>query len=283
MEKKRKIFLSTLNVAMHSPHSPSRYLDLFWDMARAKRIISMGKIHGAVLGSLELHGEGELLFGEIYRFIRVDPSEPWFNAMTKKAASDADIEKIYIPPALFPHLHSVPFVFNPKSHKLHFVAKDRDKSISPAVMGKIIQNLINPLIHEERFPHVEVTVVPESDSLDKILGMHRLNTLVISLVRPNPDGSDKIREKILKKLESQRARRRVETLTAIPGESLEPDMDTRMMAEVASENGFVRGVGSDANGNHVEESTNNSPKMTCITLDPKMEGERDVLLREAII
>ena len=115
MAKPRRITIAEINISMHAPHSPDGYAELFRKIYRAQRAVALGKLHGAMIGSM--YGQNARVLpatftGEIYRFVNIDPSNPWFNTRTQKAATEDDVEEVNIPEHLRPHLQRIPFAFN---------------------------------------------------------------------------------------------------------------------------------------------------------------------------
>ncbi len=280
----RTIEISSLNVAMHAPHSPQRYVELFRAVFRQKRVARLGKVFGAMVGSLYPldradHSKG--LEGEIYRFLKLDPNEPWFNTATKEAASEDEVQQIVIPDHLLPHLQRIPFVFHANTHRLFFVSKDRHDTFGPSAAKRLLDQVFQPLTSKGLFPEVEVTVVPDKESLDRIFAMARLSTLVIDLVRPNADDGDDEEQRWLRRLADQESRRMKVELTAERGGTVLPDADTISMAKVAARNGTVRAQGRDAVGNKVTESTTDRPMVTAAHVDSDLETTNDVLRRTA--
>ena len=127
MARQRSIEISGLNIAMHAPHSPARYVELFNDALRLRLPLRVSNVHMLMLGSVYPDNPDrpeDGLNGSIYRFVRLDPNEPWFNAETHEVATQDDLLQVNIPPNLLPHLQTFPFVFRPATHHLYFVRKD---------------------------------------------------------------------------------------------------------------------------------------------------------------
>ncbi|WP_417283529.1 DUF4747 family protein, partial [Comamonas sp.] len=74
--------------------------------------------------------------------------------------------------------------------------------------------------------------------------------------------------------------KRIETaLIALPGQSLQPDDETRILAQVAASNGKVVGYGLDSHGKRIQESTKDKPMDMPYTVNSEIEVSSDVLLR----
>lgn len=285
-EELRTIKIAGLNIAMHQPHSPERYVDLMHQAYRSRHIVKLGKLHAAMLGSLysssEKHprdGTPIEMTGEVYRFVKLDPNEPWFNTETKDVASEEDVQKIAIPRNLLPHLQLIPFIFRPRRHHLAYVSRERGSSLGPRTAEAFFQSLFDYLRTKKEFPQVEVTPLVDKDVVDEMLELKTLEKLTIELKRPNPDDLGHEDERWMKKLEKMKARKLVEQIEAVRGESIVPDAETRSIARVAANNGRVSVVARDATGARFEESTVARPLVITEHVDDKVETTVDVLRR----
>ena len=280
----RTIKISALNIAMHHPHSAQRYVSLFKDAKKLKYLVRLSSLHYAMLGSLygpKSEESSDALSGEIYRFVKLDPSEPWFNVQTSEVATNDDVENIKIPAHLLPHLQKIEFVFKPDAHELWFVSQDRKDRLGSQAATKFFQKLFDRVVSRGRYPTVEVTAIPDVETLDKMMSLAMLEKITIELKRPNADDAAEDEARWLKRLEKQKIRKQTTQLVAARGESIKPDDETRALAAVASRNGNVSVIGRDADGTKVEESTNARPLVMSEHVDSDIETSRDVLLRTA--
>lgn len=284
MERTRTITVSCLNIAMHSPHSKSRYVELLAAAFSARRMVRLGSVHGGMIGSLygaTSEAAEKELTGELYRFLKLDPDEPWFNAQTKDIASPDDLEAISIPQHLLPHLQRIPFLFKPSTHRFYLVSKDRKDNLSAGTAKQLLEGVFTPLIAEDLFPPVEITVEPEKDALDEILNLKSLEHLVIELVPPNPDDGDEIEKQWKERLKKQNVRRQTVQLDSERNLSIKPDPETVALAKLASSNGKVTATGHDAQGLKKELSTVDKPLQERVLHDPNVETLFDALRRTA--
>lgn len=281
LARTRSIKISALNIAMHNPHSPEAYMELFRKAFDIRRVIRKGALQCTMLGSLSPIDRENLMVGfsgEIFRFVQLDPNEPWFNSKTKEEASEDEIKEILIPKHLLPHLKKIPFVFKPDIHELRFVTKDRDLSISPRAMAATFFNILNDKELTD-FPEIEVTVIPDTDSLESMLQLYKLEKLTIYLKRPNPDDLGGEEPDWLRKLERQNARSLQTELISEREESIHPDEDSNSLARVASRNGKVVVKGKNAAGVSVEKSTEDIPLVETVIHNPEEETVLDILKR----
>lgn len=284
MSNIRTIQISALNIAMHQPHSPKRYVSLFKDAKKLRNLVRLDSLHWAMLGLLygpKGDSPNAELTGEIYRFVKLDPSEPWFNTETREAATEDDVGGIKIPAHLLPHLQRVEFVFKPDVHELWFISQDRKDRLGPQTAVKFFQRLFDPIVQSGKYPTIEVTAIPDTDTLEEMLSLPKVEKIVIELTRPNADDAAGEETKWLKKLAKQNARKITTELVAVTGESISPDEETRALAAVAARNGNVSVIGRDASGKRVDESTKSRPLMIPLQVDSDIETSMDVLLRAA--
>lgn len=284
MSNIRTIQISALNIAMHQPHSPERYVSLFKDAIKLRTLVRLDTLHWAMLGSVsgpKGDGPAEELTGEIYRFVRLDPSEPWFNTQTREAATENDVGDIKIPAHLLPHLQRIEFIFKPAVHELWFICRDRSERLGPQTAVKFFQTLFNHLVQTQEYPPIEVTAIPDTDTLNEMLSLSKLERLTIELKRPNADDGADEEVKWLKKLAKQNVKTITTKLVAVAGASIAPDQETKALAFVAARNGNVSVTGRDASGRRVDESTKSRPLMIPYEVDSNIETSMDVLSRAA--
>lgn len=282
MTRSRRIDIRQINIAMHAPHSPQGYVQLFKDAFRLQRTIIRGKSDGYLLGALYDAENAVLkneLHGEIYRFTHLDPHAPWFNTQTGKPAEDADTEKIVLPAHLHPHLERFPFVFRPKEHRFWYVSKDRKFSLGPNIAEGFLQKLFDEVCLTNKKPPVEVTVVPDKTAVDEVFSIHRITKIILEFKRPNVDDAGEIETKIMERMEVQRINRINETMISSDPNGIEPDEQLKAEAQVASTNGSVESFGYDAVGLPATESTKNKPARYTHLLNEATESIWNVLTR----
>jgi len=284
MRNVRTIRISQINIAMENPHSPERYVELFRKATKIKTPINLRGDEAAILGPMDFKtykAPKDHISGEIYKFLNIDETAQWFNTLKNEPATDEETSSIVIPKELRPNLKTIEFVFHPHDHKLFFINKDRHHTLSPQLAEKFFQQLFDLVCDKSDIPTVTVTAVPEKESIEEIFRIPTLRKIEITLARPNPDDFQAQERKFLKKLEKQNAKRIETALVALPGKSLKPDEETKILAEVAASNGKVIGYGLDSHGKSVIESTKDKPMNTPYTVDSEIEVSSDVLLRVA--
>lgn len=278
----RTIVIGGLNVAMHRPHSPQRYVDLFKHAYDDRQIFMQGEIHGLMLGSLqglENAVKDNEFIGEIYRFVQINANDPWFDLHTRRQATEDQVGKISIPENLLSHMQRIPFVFYPKEHELWFVARDRKNSLSIPRTERFFQKLLENAVQMHGYPEVAVTAIPDQDALDEVLGVPGLHSVEVSFKRPNPDDGGDLEAMFEERLAAMNVGRQTVVMTASRGEVLEPDEQFKAEAAVAARNGSVKSVGVDDTGIPIISTTAEKPRRVFMTVDEKMETVLNVLRR----
>lgn len=282
MARPRTIEISALNISMHNPHSPQHYVDLFLEALRRKKIFVQGEVHGVMLGSLtgtRTAVETNELRGEIYRFVKVDANELWFNTQTNEQASKDDVAELNIPANMRAHMQRIEFVFFPKEHDLWFISQDGSNRLGPKRAERFFQLLLDDAATYNDWPEVNVTVLPEKTALQNMLALHQLSKIVMQFKRPNPDDGASVAGRIMHRMEAQKIRSLKEELIAAKGESIKPDVQTIAEAGVAAINGYVEVHGKNAEGVPVHESTVKKPIRIAMSVDSMIETAAAVLLR----
>src|SRR5207245_2546195 len=125
------------------------------------------------------------------------------------------------------------YVFFPTSHRFFFESKSGQYQFSPGLAARMFEQLFarRPILNE--YGAIDVTVEPSTESLERIFKMPRLRRLWIELTRPNADDLASARRKVMERLQIMKAKSQAIELLAQRGESLEPDPETRTLAQVA--------------------------------------------------
>lgn len=283
MEK--RIVMAGLNIVIH-PHTAQKYLDLIRKLFTLKRPIALRGTQYLMIGELGRVNRDEPLagfFGRIYRFDHIDKDLPWFNVEDHSEATADEMAQVNIPNKLKPNLVMFDFVFFPQGHKMYIESKSHKKTLSAGSVKKLIDSLCSIPAVKKAFGDVEVTVMPDKELLETILGLHRLAKLIIDVKRPNPDdvGEDE-EDRVFRRFDNMNTRRMLEIWTAESGQTILPDDDVQMMARVAATNGKVAAIGFSADGERIEESTVDRPWKRVISYDPSVQGGTDAFIQGAI-
>jgi len=220
-----------------------------------------------------------LFAGEIYRFVKIDPNEPWFDMMTKAEATPDQVQQINIPPHLLAHMQTIPFIFYPQEHELWFVAKDRKTTLAIHAAEKFFQRMLEQTAIAHQMPDVAVTALPDREALDEVLRVPGLHKLELHFKRPNPDGAEDYEARFEQRLAAMNVKSMQETLSAGAGQTLLPDAQLQAEAAVASRNGNVVGVGRGDEGTPIVVTTAQKPKRLHMHVNNAIETVMDVLRR----
>jgi len=281
MARLRTVQISALNIAMENPHSPAAYVELFLHAYRQRQVIRDGELHAMMLGSLSGARDAvdrDELTGEIFRFVKINANEPWFNTRTNEVASEEEMEAINIPEHLRAQFQRIEFVFYPRSHQLWFLRRSGSDALGPRRAESFFQSLFDG-VRRDADPPVYVTCLPDPAALDEMFGIHRIQKLVLEFKRPNPDDVGALSARIMRRMEEQRVGTYREELTASGAAGLQPDQQTRAEAAVAAMNGVVAAKGKDVDGNTVERSTQDKPMVLARRYNPEVETAVHVLHR----
>lgn len=275
MPRAQKIVLSRLNIAA-SPHPKGIYARLF-EAANDIEVQFWGKDYAKITSRAD--ADANRIAGRILIWTRIDKKDVWLNKKSNRAATETDMTSVQLPPNLAPNFRSFDFVFTIDNHTITLVSQNElGETLSPRRAAVIFEKLFSNEISQLDV-NVEVTAVPDSESIKRILKIDVLRTLTIFLKRPNPDDLTDVQHRVLEKLRMNGAKSQEIVLTkAADAPSLTPDADIKAIAEVASRNGWVSGKGRLADGTRVEESTKEHPLKIEIEL-PERISSRQSLIR----
>jgi hypothetical protein len=263
-----RLEVGAINIAA-SPHPEGIYrraLD-----AVANREV---RVHGSDWAKITQPGpfddHADWLFGQILVWTQIDATKPWLNKRRNSEATPEEKQQAVesIPRDLEPNFRAFNFIFLEKRHRLvleyrnefgdHFGAKRAER---------LFRILLSRLPAD--FPaEFAVTAVPEDDTVDKIFAIPRLQWIEIFLRRPNADDIGDRAERVKKQLERWGARSQTIGINkAAKEKTLRLGTAVRQTAEVAAINGSFSGGGKDEDGNKVEVSTAEHPKVRQVPVE----------------
>lgn len=276
------IEVGAINVVLQ-PHSKELYES--WVRTIYSHRLKM-PIHGNRYGALsQLYKTGEeegiTLQGVISTFVDFDRNLPWYNEVTADDATPQDLGEVTLPDHLRPDHKRCHFAFDSKRHLLLFEADARAGGLTPSLMLRLIERLAKEPRVVAKFGLARMTVIPDARSVEDILEWGSLKKLVISTSLPNPDFADAAFSDLEEWLNSQGA----ETFRQELGSStpdLKPDEETKNLARIASEHGYVEATGIGENERVVKISTKSAKPLTYKgEFDPKVEPEVSAFVRIA--
>lgn len=274
MARAKTLAVAQLNISLDAHQDPGRYLELFTAAKRKRRRAQYRANNVAMIGWSHKYGDG-IIGGELYRFVDFDPEASWIN-LDKEEEADKDLID-QIPKNVRPGMKRVPFAFFATSQRgLHHRLFVDTSSTSVYLLRSIWDKLVNG-----QSDLVSVSIIQKPEAIEEVLSMPGLRTLELVIRPPNPDDLEGLEEKMRKRLRKQRAASLTQILKADrTGGHLEPDEETRALAEVARTNGSVRAVGEDEDGHRAEKNTLEHPQILSVTV-PQQGDAVDAIVKQA--
>lgn len=281
MGRTRKIKVSGINIRVHTRHDPAEYFELW----KALHKLKWAKIRGPsalMIGDMRKINESSAnpqVFGYFYRFINIDPADPWFDIEEHKKADAEDVAEVVIPKKLKPSLQEFPYLFDLKTHKLFFKSGGYGGGISPGVVHALLEQLVGAVKIKARFTDVEVTTLTDTAAIEKLLRWPVIKKINVVLERPNPtDFDDEV--SFFERLQRRGVKREVITYTKQPGvPSIMPDTEMKAMIKIAADNGKYTQTGIDESGDETTASSVDFPLQETANYDPNLSLEKDAFVR----
>lgn len=264
MRVTKRILLGIINISA-SPHSKDgetyrSLLKAAFELGRPVRI--RGDEFALIASCVEFHPAGgrSVLTGEIHKYTEITDND-WENIKNRRAATVEDLKELKIPDHLKPNRDSFRYFLFPQEHRLVVQLQGMRRNITHAAVKHLLEYLFsNPEI-KKQFPMVSVTIESEPDSLERIIGLARLDRFYIEVERPNSgDSFEENEEQFVEDLLARQAAKtlKVELIHA-PGHSLKPDKHNQRLARAATSYGKVIGKGRDERGRPTTIDTSDHP------------------------
>ncbi|WP_368648604.1 DUF4747 family protein [Castellaniella ginsengisoli] len=271
MARDRSFEVSGLNIRVHSKHTEDEY-EALWRMLHTRRRSSVWGYDALMIGEVyppRGKMEAPYLFGDLYKFLNIDPNDPWFDVARKKPATKEDVSEIVIPDNLKPNFSFCPYIFDLRKHKLYFISKSSEGvGVSPSRVKRLIEYLSGAREIGDRFNDVNVTILTDRKKVSELLSWEVIRTLEIYIERPN--ANDKADERrALDKLNGMRANsKRTIWKKAKGAKSIVVDEETRLLANAAADNGVVKVSGRNQQGVPDKASSESYPMHKRVAYDP---------------
>ncbi|WP_424627563.1 DUF4747 family protein [Bradyrhizobium sp. SYSU BS000235] len=258
--------VAALNIVA-SPHPSGIYPELLRAAAGAE-IPIWGSDYAKITSPLRIEDRPGLYTGQILVWAQIDTNGRWLNKRKDVEATAEEMQEIEeaLPPDFEPNFRRFTYLLDESEHLLLIeVRNEFGHNLSPHRAERFFFRLMESL--PEKWPDVDVTVVPEDDTLEKIFSIPRLVKLEILIKRPNADDVGDDFNRIMEGMAEEGAKSwRIEKIKAPKEKTLKPNDDTKRMAAVAATNGTVSGKGKDESGSPVFESTAEHPKIRRVEL-----------------
>lgn len=247
----------SINITAH-PHSDAYTYSRLFDRALGREVKYWGDNFGELLQFRKL--SNGVYHGRFTTFKRVDRSSNWGDKTKGESLEEAAVERLPLPPAHIVHAFDKhEFVFHEREHRL--IAEC--STLEPRRWRSLLYAILKRAGAADG-TQVNVTVVPMNDSIERLLSMDRVTKLIVKLSRPNPDDMEELlAAEMLDRLERQHSRSMEVVLTAAPRESIEPDPETRKIAQIALTNGWVKTEGKH-HGEKQIRSTKSHPHIETV-------------------
>ncbi|MQX35594.1 DUF4747 family protein [Roseospira navarrensis] len=252
------IEIGVLNVVSH-PHSEDIYAELFEKVSQ-KEANYWGDSNAAIR-KIRKRRDG-FLQSSIVLGTEIDLRDPVVDrsdyTTSEASAEDARLSKT--------HLYNgrvFLFLFDPKTHRLYYERKNQHgKKLSPNLLRKALMRLFDNFNEEAGFIYeINVSIVPEKDTLDRLLAMPQIDSVEIHLERPNPsDGIDDEIHEIMEELDEQGLQKlQTDMKRSKESETIRINEKNMKRARVAQNNGFVKVSGRNKEGERFRGATSDYP------------------------
>ena len=223
--------------------------------------------------------EGGFYRGQILVWTELDPNAPAVNKETLEAVT-LDEAGVHIGSNTGINLRVFLYVLRERDHLIFYEQRNETgHHLGPYRLMKPFEKLFYD-INSRGEMTVDVDVVPEEDALEKVLAISRIGILEIHLKKPNADDNTPDAAEIMQELEEQGAHKKdIKLKASDPKKGITPNARTRVEAEAAAENGYVKATGKEG-GKKVVRSTEEYPKVIT-TILPALASARNVLFQIA--
>ena len=243
MPRTKNIEICALNIAAN-PHPAGIYTAL---LARAaERYTRARGTDFAKITKPIADTENGILSGRILVWTDIDLHGRWLDLSKEDTLTREEQKKISIPENAKPNYRVFSYIFHLSKHRLYYESKNEfSESLGPTVCRRIFENLLTAKGVLPAKTEVEVTVIPQTSAVGRILQMPGLRSIELRLLLPNTDDVDpEKRKRVFDRLSNMNAKRLEEKFVKRAGaDRLKPDEDLKDLAAIAAENGYVRGEG----------------------------------------
>lgn len=163
------------------------------------------------------------------------------------------------------------FLFFPENHLFFFESYADGKRLGPSSCERLIRDIFNDTRVVEKFGDIEVTKIPDRDSLDEAFDIFRMESLSLRINRPNPDGFAENERRVLDRMSRLNVRTVESSYKSVKDEGIEVDEQLRGEADVAARNGKVVLKGKDDDGQKREYDTSEHPVRRPVLYDEEVE------------
>lgn len=276
MGRERLLKIGGVNIRVHTKHAPTEYVELWKAFHRLRKPKTRGSTATMIGDVRRLNDSTDSPFyGYIYRFVDIDPDDPWFDIEEHKKADDVDVAQVKIPKKLKPNLQEFPYVFDVTKHRLFFKSGGHDGGLSPGIVTAMMQNLAASERIVQRFGEVDITTLTRKGTIERLLAWPQIRRINVVLERPNPSDFDD-EKSYYDRLKRRSLKREEHTYVKEKGAaSITPDAEMKRIFNIAADNGVYTQTGVDAAGDVKTASSKNYPMQEITSYDPDFSTETD--------
>lgn len=280
MARARTIRIGALNIRVHTRHAPDEYV-AFWKMLVRLKAVKARGVSALMIGGqrqITPNQEDSPFFGYIYRFVNINPEDPWFDIERQKKADPADVLEVKIPAKLKPNLQEIPYLFDPKRHRLYFATSGSDGGVSPGLMKSLIDEVGTYQTVIKRFGDIESTVVVREGVLDELLRWPQIRDIRVVLERPNPtefDDDEEFYERLKRRGVKKEEHRFIKSPEA---KTITPDEEMVAMFGRATTDGLYIQRGINPEGKVQTATSEEYPRIEVGNYDPDQQFASDAFI-----
>ena len=228
------ITISVLNVKIH-PHTTELYVNLL-KLSCDKHLL--GKVRGndfVLLGwckSITLEKPELGLYGELYKFLNIDPRQPWLNMINVTPFDIDENTPMPVPENLKPNLRKIPFCFFPKKHRFAYDIAH----LTPNGAQKVLNSIFNRPLINEKFGYVDVEIETSQEGVEEVLSVPNKHKIIIDLTLPNPDEVGGAEKDVMDRLIEARVRKEHVEQSSDNPQGIDPDIYTKARISLSKSN-----------------------------------------------
>ncbi len=272
MANARQMKFSVLNVVAQ-PHPPGIYRRIF-EKAAGNGVRFWGD-EFAALSPISETRDG-VFSGRLAIWTQVDKNSDVIRIDSFEQLSLRESE-VSVPNNIGLNSKVFVFAFNEKRHHMYIeMQNDERKHLSPKRAERPVYRILAQLDFTD-VEDIKVHMVPEQDSVEKVLQIPGIKRVEMRIHRPNPDDLDDEANRILDELQEQGLQRTDISLTKAPGvKTIALNAKNTVLAKVAALNGYIKAFGRSADGTAIDASTKDHPQIVSTEPDPEKTASAQV-------
>ena len=260
--------------------------------------------YGALLEDLRSLRRGVRVFGDSYvavsfydsktktgtfsKYTEIDIDGDWFDLEDFGIAKPSRIEEIFIPDSLRPNHAAFYFKLDIDLHVITFEKYSESKSLSTRSLEKYFQEILGEESIVEKYGLVESDIVKNYGEVERILALPDLKEIRLTIRRPNQDDISGSLAKIIEDRLHEQNGEEYEEIIRSRDDGLKPNDRTKVLAQIAAENGQVRaksvvnGILTDHDTSEVpltEASKYSADEETAMTVFSRLSAKLLVLIK----